>query len=1036
MTFCRMTTQVALSLVVSAGLTAAQAQQAPPVESTPSPVQPTTPDQPSAEQPPVPTSAPPSGRREAAEEVLVTGSRIRRKDLTTPAPVTVVTREQLESSGRVTIGDFLQLMPEQGNAPNFQLNTGGINYGADGTTRINLRSLGIQRTLVLINGRRSVAGGLGASAAVDLNTIPTEAIERVEVLKDGASAVYGSDAIAGVVNVITRRRYNGTEAGAQYGSSGRSDAQTFDAHVTTGTTGDIAGALFSVRYFNQQDSWLRDRSWSQQALDFDYTARAASASGSSRTPQGVLRIPKDPNSPDPNNPVPLCNGNPLCLAMVGPNNVNWTPSQRWIRDPTGPYCGPNGLGQVECFRRFNTPAPANGNTGNDFYNFAAENYLTIPSTTVQGYSTGDVRFPVARGYYELSYTQRSTTQNAAPMPLNPGDYNNIVYSKDSLYNPFGTDLNFLGRRLVEFGNRTYSEDLNTFRVVTGIDGTLSENFGPLQGWFWNAAFNYGRTSGTFTTGGSFRNSRVQSATGPSMIVNGTPVCVQKAGDPSTVIPGCTPLNLLGGPGSIGTTQQDYLAFTGTSRAYDQLVTVGADLSGELFRIAADRPLSLAAGYEFRHQLGSQIADPIAAAGDSADFNFKSTSGGFRSNEAYAELSVPLLSGMPGVEALELSAAGRYVNYNTFGDKFTYKLGARYTPVRDFTVRGTFSTAFRAPSISELYLGNKETDPAATDPCADFSTIPAGPAGDAWKARCTAAGAGGGSGDTGLQELTRTGGTPTLKPERAAAYTAGFVFQPLSVRNLSLTLDYFHIDIYDAIGLTGTANILNGCYVGGVSEYCSLIVRNNDGTIAYVNDFYQNIGTISTSGVDFAIRYALPTDYGRFALGFDGSYLATYDITLKLKTGDATISAPGKYDAGSFGALPRFKATAGLDWSLGPFIAGVTGRYVASFDECSNPFDPTTAQGGICDLINVDPTTQKTTVGPNVYTRRVESFYQIDLHAGYTLRSKLGTTNFFAGILNVTDKAPPYIYSAALANSDPSTYDYVGRYIYGRIQHRF
>ena len=196
---------VALSLVVAAGLTAAQAQQAPPVESAPSPVQP-APDQPSAEQPGVPTSAPPATRREAAEEVLVTGSRIRRKDLTTPAPVTVVTREQLESSGRVTIGDFLQLMPEQGNAPNFQLNTGGINYGADGTTRINLRSLGIQRTLVLINGRRSVAGGLGASAAVDLNTIPTEAIDRVEVLKDGASAVYGSDAIAGVVNVITRRR--------------------------------------------------------------------------------------------------------------------------------------------------------------------------------------------------------------------------------------------------------------------------------------------------------------------------------------------------------------------------------------------------------------------------------------------------------------------------------------------------------------------------------------------------------------------------------------------------------------------------------------------------------------------------------------------------------------------------------------------------------------------------------------------------------------------------------------------------------------
>jgi iron complex outermembrane recepter protein len=1030
MTISRTTTHVAAILSLSAALAAAQAQQTPPpAEPGASAAQATTADQPAATEPSMPTSAPPSERRTSTEEVTVTGSRIRRKDLTTPAPVTVVTREQLEASGRVTIGDFLQTMPEQGNAPNFQLNTGGINYGADGTTRINLRSLGIQRTLVLINGRRAVAGGLGASAAVDLNTIPTAAIERVEVLKDGASAVYGSDAIAGVVNVITRKRYNGTEVGAQYGSSARADAQTFDAHLTTGTSNDLAGAIFSVRYFNQQDSWLRDRTWSQQAFDYDYTGGGRSFSGSSRTPQGVLTIPKakktDPNAPD----TPNCNGNALCLAMVADG---WSPSKRWIRDPTGPYCGPNGLGQTECFRVFNTPAAANGGTGNDFYNFAAENYLTIPSTTIQGYSTGDVRLPIGRGYYELSYTQRTSTQNAAPMPLSPGDYNNNVLSKDSLYNPLGTDLSFVGRRLVEFGNRTYSEDLATYRVVTGVDGTLSDDFGPLRGWFWNAAFNYGRTSGTFTTGGSFQNSRVQSAAGPSMVVNGQPVCVQTPGDARTIIPNCTPLNLLGGPGTIGVAQQDFLAFSGTSRAYDQLVTLGADFGGELFRIAAERPLSLALGYEYRHQLGSQIADPIVAAGDSADFNFKSTSGGLYSNEGYAELSVPLLGNMRGVESLELNAAGRYVNYNTFGSKFTYKLGARYTPIRDVTVRGTYSTAFRAPSISELYLGNKETDPAAIDPCGDLSNASA-----SVRARCGSAGVtGSGSGDTGLQELTRTGGNPNLKPETAKAYTAGLVFQPQAVRNMSVTLDYFHITIDDAIGLTGTANILNGCYNGGVSDYCSLIVRNNNSTIAFVNDFYANIGRITTDGVDFAIRYALPTDLGRFAFGFDGSYLASYDITLHLKSGDATITGRDRYDAGSFGALPKFKATAGLDWSLGGFIAGLTGRYVSSFDECSNPLDPTTAQGGICDIIGVNPTTQASEVSANTFRRRVESFYQLDLHAGYTLRSTFGLTSFFAGILNLTDKAPPYIYSAALANSDPSTYDYVGRYIYGRVQHRF
>ncbi|HZR07892.1 MAG TPA: TonB-dependent receptor plug domain-containing protein, partial [Myxococcales bacterium] len=552
-------------------------------------------------EPSAPTSAPPADRRSLTEEVVVTGSRIRRKDLTTPAPVTVVTRQQFESSGKMTIGDYLQTMPENGNAPNFQLNTGGINYGADGTTRINLRSLGIQRTLVLINGRRVVPGGLGASSAVDLNTIPTEAVDRIEVLKDGASAVYGSDAIAGVVNVITRKNYSGTELGAQYGLSGHADSQTFDAHVTSGSQGENAGAIFSVRYFNQQESWLRDRTWSQQALDFDYTGsqcdpgvqRCAVSSGSSRVPQGALRIPEDPNNPG----HPLC-GTALCTAMV--NQLGWSVNQRYIRN-SGPTaggtpvtCGTNALGQTDCFRKFNTSAPDNGNTGNDFYNFAAENYLGIPSTTVQAFSSGDARFSAARGYYEASFTQRNSTQNAAPMPLNPGDYNNIVYSKDSLYNPFGTDLTFLGRRLVEFGNRTYSEDLSTFRVVTGIDGTLPAEFGPVQGWYWNGSVNYGRTSGTFTTGGSFRNSRVQSATGPSMLDGqGNPVCVSTPGDLSTVIPGCTPLNLLSGPGSIAGAQQTYLGFSGTSRAFDQLFTVGADFGGELFKLAAERPLSLA-----------------------------------------------------------------------------------------------------------------------------------------------------------------------------------------------------------------------------------------------------------------------------------------------------------------------------------------------------------------------------------------------------------------------------------------------------------
>ncbi len=224
------------------------------------------------------------------EEVVVTGSRIRRKDLNTPAPVTVLNREAVQSSGKVSVGDFLQSLPEQGNA----INT-GVNNGGDGSVRISLRSLGDARTLVLVNGRRMVPGGSGADSSVDLNTIPTAAIERIEVLKDGASAVYGSDAIGGVVNIITRKNFNGADVSWYTGMSSKGDAQINDVALTFGSAGEGGSIIFSAGYYDQQKAMAGDRDFSKAQLYYDATGYNSGTpgeykAGSSRTPGGRVSL--------------------------------------------------------------------------------------------------------------------------------------------------------------------------------------------------------------------------------------------------------------------------------------------------------------------------------------------------------------------------------------------------------------------------------------------------------------------------------------------------------------------------------------------------------------------------------------------------------------------------------------------------------------------------------------------------------------------------------------------------------------------------
>jgi len=1005
----RISSAALVSQLCIAQLAGAQQTPSPPTTSEAAP--PAAVGQP--EQPPPVAAAaetPAPARKSAEEAIVITGTRIRRKDLTTPAPISVINRTEIQASGRVSISDFLQLLPEQGNAINTSFNNGG-----NGATRVSLRSLGTPRTLVLVNGRRYVPGGNGADASVDLNSIPSNVIERVEILKDGASAIYGSDAIAGVINLITRKRMNGTELAGYAGTSSHGDGTIYDLSVTMGRSTDAGSLLLAVGYYTQKAVFAGDRDFAKFPYSFDATGR--------KTPSGKPGVYRAGSQTVPDGSIFLtgaqigtsAGGNARYRSLIsacpfadGPNR-NQCPNI-YIRDPnaTGAYTGLD-------WRPFQGSAiPPDG----DGYNFQPRNYLVTPQERISLYTTGDAKLGnFARGYLEGTFVKRTSDQQLAAEPLTL-DTEAIAVDANNFYNPFGKTFqpggSYVQRRLVEFGDRRTAQDIITMRIVAGVDGTLPEEAGPLKGWFWDVSFNYGRTQGTVVKEGNLKKPGLAAALGPSWVdSSGVPHCGTSQ---ATNIPGCVPLNLFGGAGSITPDQIAGLTFTGTLRGTDQLASTQINTSGELFRLFAERPIGLALGYEYRIVSGENIPDPVTAAGDTTGNKSDLTRGHYYVNEGYGELSIPIVSGMLAVQELEATAAARVFDYNTFGSDITYKFGGRWTVIPDFTVRGTYSTGFRAPSIDELFRGNRDNFPGVTDPCQG----PNSP---------SSCGTAANNGDGRVQLRAPNRGNPALKPETAKIFTAGVVLEPTFVKNLTVTADYYNIKVDKTITTLTAPVILASCYpsdaqvaAGVVPLYCDQIERDPAShRITNIFDQFTNIGSEQTAGIDVALNYSLPTEFGRFAFIFDGTWLQKYNRRLA----DGTlIKARGNFDIGN--SLPAWKFISGLRWSLGGFGAGANMHFIGSFHECGNASGDF-AGGARCFRT---PT----------YVRDVPAYSSYDLFASYAFTTSIGKTTFGLGVNNIFDKQPPFIYAAgnSTATSDPSTYadGYIGRFLYARLAHAF
>jgi iron complex outermembrane recepter protein len=930
-------------------------------------------------------AAPAPQEKEATtlDRIEVTGSRIKRTDIETSQPVFSLSRDDIQAQGLTSVGDVIQNITANGSTLNTTMNNGG-----NGETRVSLRNLGSNRTLVLVNGRRWI-GGTGLGGAVDLNTIPTAAVERIEVLKDGASSIYGSDAIAGVVNVILRQNFDGAEANAYFGQYDKGDGTRQSYDFTVGSAGDRWSAMLGIGYVKEEPVWAGDREISSEPV-----FGTGSAFGSTTSPDGRFA---------------LCSG----VFTPGACSVGQT--------------RPDGSAGQFSYNPGQTPEDWRvwGTGPNDVYNFAPDNYLLTPQERRSLFANGSLDITdTLRFKVTTTYNERVSEQLLAAMPIvlgtGPGANTQsraVSISADSIYNPFGQTVSRIQRRAVETGGRSFNQDVSTFAFDGAFEGTFDVGDRPLD---WEAGFFWGRNQSNNVTNGLFNVLALKSGLGPSMLdAGGNPVCVTTPGDLSTVIAGCVPINLLGGVGSLTPEMLEYATFVAHDQFEYKQKTYYANIGGELFDIGDAGAFAFSFGLEHRTESGFDSPDALINSGNTTGNARTATEGGYSVDEAYLELAIPLLKDLPFARLLDLSIATRYSDYSNFGDTLNSKFGFRWKPIDDLMVRGNWAEGFRAPSISELFAGLGDSFPTIADPCnlASFPNLDA-----AAQQRCIAQGVPNGGYDQGNPQIRiNVGGNPNLLPETSTSKTLGLVYSPSWLEGFDVSLDWWQIEMQDTITVAGGQTIVDGCVRDNRPEFCQLFTRNPGGSLNLTSG-PVNQGELLVEGYDMTVGYRLPeTAWGKFSFTWDTTYLAKSE-------GTAALTAIGEYTQSNDGW--RIRSNLATRWEMGDWGATWNVRYYDDQDEdcqafvdygysflCSDP-------DRIVDNEDGEPTAAaQNHIGATTY-HDVSAYWNSPWNAKITL-----------GINNIGDKDPPRSVQA-FANSFDPQYELPGRFYYMRYTQKF
>ncbi len=941
----------------------------------------------------------------AVADIVVTGSRIRRPNVEASTPVNVVDAQEIENIGVTNLIDAMARQPQVGLGASASSTTNTV--AGQGLATLNLRNLGASRTLVLVNGRRHVAGSSGTSA-VDVNTISKTTIARVDTVTGGSSAVYGADAVAGVVNFITKQDFEGVAAQAQYGSADGPNTYYGSVAVGRNFNDDRTNVMAAVTYDKTEGLYRHERDYAMSGLAYIPNPNKKSPDDG----QPSFIVARDVYTNITNDSF-----TPVIVTPIGGNaaySLTFTPDGKLV---------PFDRGQVVVD---GNGRPQKVSIGGDGFKFS-EDALRTPVERYGGelqmrhqfQPSGDFitelnLFAEGKYFHTEATSQRENGTFAGDVAgMATGNAYRIQADNAFLPSDLRAMLTTAGvtqfditRNDRDFGIRTYESVYDTTRFVAGVDGAFS------NGWRFEAYANYGQTKSEFTNFDRLQKEFYESI--DAINLNGQIVC--RSVDARAR--GCKPLNLFGA----GVASQEAIDYSYIYTVRNDITrqwNAVASVNGELFSYPSlfsgtSLPVAFAAGVEWRKEYARSVPDERSQKGLIFQNAQQITEGRYESKEIFGEINLPLLADVPFVQYLDLTAAYRYQDYTTTGGDSSYGVGLEWTVNRNIRFRGNYAKAVRSPNINELFGGGSEGYSQIEDPC-DATRLNLGNAASNRKANCAALGL---SPDFVQSTATRpvvSQGNPDLNPEEGETLTLGVVLTPSFLPGLAVTIDHYDIKMSDVIASLGWRNIINNCVDSPnlSNPFCTSVSRGADGNITKVLNQVLNVAEYTNSGWDVTASYrtdlvklGLP-DYGSLSFSAAAGFLE--DLTYDPVPGDASVR---DVQAGQL-PNPKQRLNFRVTWDYDRVSVSYANQYLGSMVRSNK--DPAGAY--------------EPYKAPSWLTHDLRTEYRFDKYS------------VFAGVNNITNKEPPqtpFTWTGTSMNTgfNASIYNNLGRYAYIGVNARF